>query len=80
MCQRTEIMPQEVPAVRKIQELRQQQKQNTFITLVNDQLDAQIAQMHFFFNLCTGRPLTDSDDTRRCINPYPANVVNIVSS
>jgi len=30
-------------------------------------------------HLCTGRSLTDSDDTRCCINPYPANVENMVS-
>jgi len=28
----------------------------------------------------TGLSLTDSDDTRCCINPYPANVEKMVSS
>ena len=56
MYQRTEINPQEVPSARNIQDLRQQQKQNTFITLANDQLDAQTGRGHKYTSLSTCAP------------------------
>jgi hypothetical protein len=36
--------------------------------------------VHRLRKLCTGRSLTDSDKTRCCINPYPANVESMVGS
>jgi hypothetical protein len=37
-------------------------------------------QRQSLLNRCTGRSLTEGDDTRCCINPYSANVENRVSS